>query len=127
MVSLFVQRLNICVRDCSKKHDHPDGVVDIVDQQRIAHRRIADPKRSLDSTMFAVPPSMRGAPQVFHPSGGKPFFIRTNMTTNPTMIVNVAQKNPSSILGPSLSIFLMSQRSNIIKIIAGMRLPTTHK
>ncbi len=79
------------------------------------------------ATMFAVPPIQlpASAPHVFQASGGKPFFIRANITTNPTMMVKVAQKNPRSILGPSLRIFLMSQRRSIIKIMAGMRLPLT--
>ena len=77
--------------------------------------------------MLAVPPIQlpASAPQVFHASGGNPPFMKANMTTNPIMIVMVAEKNPTSILGPSFMIFRMSQRSSIRKIIAGIRLPRT--
>lgn len=36
----------------------------------------------------------------------------------PIMMVSVAEKNPTSILGPSRSTFRMSQRSSMANIIA---------
>ena len=45
-------------------------------------------------------------------------FIMEKATTKPIMMVSEAEKKPSSIFGPSLMTFRMSQRSSIVKIMA---------
>ena len=45
-------------------------------------------------------------------------FMMRKATMKPSMMVSVAEKKPSSILGPRRSTLRMSQRSSIAKIIA---------
>ena len=72
------------------------------------------------ASMFPPPPIQlpQSAPRDFQaPSPSTPRIIAKE-TTNPSEIENVAARNPSSIFGPSRSIFRRSQRSSIMNSMA---------
>ena len=72
------------------------------------------------ATMLPEPPSQlpHRAPRPIQASEPMTPFIMTKATTKPIIIVMAAVKKPSSILGPSLMILRMSQRSSMVKIMA---------
>ena len=76
------------------------------------------------ATMLPEPPIQlpHRAPSAFHASEPRGPFMMAKVAMKATEMETEAAKKPPSILGPSLMILRMSQRSSIRKIIAYSRL-----